>query len=263
MAKAKAEIRRILDNFKNSFIRLVAAQKIYKIAEKRKEVEGGDLKAAMLRQFADYLWEKHAAPKKNPRYGVFDERGRLDVSAIFLVKKQFKFNLSERDGDMGIAEHLKADLMDYAGLSDEKATALVQNELHVYESIPVLLDRLIYGSYSEGDWVESTDIEKAAGGKILDYILANNKKEFPTPLTDQEREAVRQFEKEAYRLQPGFFERLYTYCEDAEQVYKVLKIVDPTHYFAYGNLGESETPEGKVRRLKEEAAALMDASQLG
>lgn len=264
MAKAKQDVRIAPEDIRESFVKLIAADRIKNLAEKRKESEEGVVKPELLRMFAEHVWEKHAKPKHNPRYAVADERGRLDTSAIFQVQTRFSFQLSERENqdNLSIEFRLASDLVDYAGLSQEKATLFVENELHTYPGVPVNIHELIYGKYVEGEWEDANDIAKSAGQKLLGYIMAEAGEELPEPLTDGERDAVKEYEKEMYRLRPGLFERIHLYVDNAEQLYGVLKVLNPTHFCSHCKLGESDTPEDRVTRYADEAVKLVKTSRI-
>jgi len=255
MATKKQEIKKLPQRLEPFWRRLIPADRILHIAEERKKSEAGVVYDELLKEFADWLWQKHSKPKHNPRYGVYDDKGRLDQSAIFQVHTIFYTKLSETQEEMGLESHFLLELQE-AGLTEENARLFVKNEVHIYPRLPLTLDEFLFGRYEEGEFEESTDIQKSIGRKLQAFLVADEGEEVEY-LTAEEKQVVNDLETERFRIRPGIFERLHQYVDSPKMLFNLLKFLKPKNYISNAKYGESMTDVDRSVALGGEAAEMI------
>jgi len=238
-----------------AFVRLVNANAILEVAEARKEAEETIVKETMLEAFAASLFRNGTMPP-NPKLTA-DRNGKADMSGIFQVQQRYKINMPDDvDSNTDIPARLKFALV-AAGLDDESADNLITNEIDAEPLVTLRpFGELVNGHY-EGQgknrtFVEATEVEKAIGQKLLQYVSGIESE----PLTDEERALVVQVQ-ENVKVKEGFLARLKVYCKTQEQVVAVLKVITPVHFVSHMKYGASDTPEQRQERLKEIADDLI------
>jgi hypothetical protein len=240
----------------DAFERLVEANAVLEVAESRKEVEATVVNEIMLDAFAETVFRLGTTPA-NPKLEVKLGDGRPDLAGIFQVQGRFKINVPEtvNDDDNMEARFLYA--LREAGLTEEQARKLYENEIDANPIVSLRpFNELVNGHY-EGEgktrtFVEATEAEKAAGQKLLQFVLGQT----ADPLTDEEKDLVVR-QEESIKVKANFLQRLKLYCENATQVKGILKVIQPVHYVSHMKFGISDTPEDRQHRLVAAAANVL------
>jgi len=239
-----------------AFKRLVGANSVLDVCEARKEVEATYVNGIMLDAFSESVFKNGTQPA-NPRFEV-SVNGKPDMSGLFQVQTRFKINIEEGLDEVQNRLILALRL---AGLDEEHAKALVENEIDV-EPVTTLrpFDELVNGHYQgmgkNRTFVEATEKEKAVGTKLLSFVLGQPAE----PFTDDERE-VAVVSKENIKPKPGFMQRICNYASSVDEIKAIFMVISPTHFVSHMKFAISDTPEQRQTRLIEEAARILGSGE--
>lgn len=220
-----------------SFMRLVPAQQIAKIAEERVALENSMVSEEMLAVYAGILWDCGSRPT-NPRLKV-SQTGKPNMNGLYQVQERFK--LVYEKGEAPVRDRMVAALCK-AGFSVDSASKIVEGEIN-YQPMTVLrpLNELAVGSA----------VEKSAAEKIINLVFG----EAAEPLTDEER-AVSVQKIEVVSVKDGILERIKQYCNSVQQLVMLFKVIRPTNFVSHVKV-EGLTPEQEVDWLVESARELI------
>lgn len=257
-AKPKRDDRQTfsLDEYhQNVLARFAVAYYLEADASTVKENAKSELEEYMMDRLAEHIWE-HKDRFKNPKLEIRGENG-VDVNAIYVFQDKYKIAIPIEDGQD--SEETAVRIFTRIGLSRENAEALVENELDMTPITALRpFNELVEGHYGENrSWVDASDVEKEAGRKLLSFVMADEEDaEDLEPLTDEEREIVLT-KKNRIVVRSGFFSRVASYCEEKEDVLKILGVLKPVCYPKSPKFGVSDTPSRRLERLVEGAAEIL------
>ena len=215
---------------------------VEKIVTARKDALQEEFKTDAWEQFTE-SWYKAGGRPKNPSVNTKRHDGKPDCSGILQIKAQFKVNAPE-DGKA-------VDALIAVGFNKKLAEKIVEENVdEVVETGYRNFNDLVKGRYISGkggrQWVDSTDIEKSAGTKLMKFTMGQESE----ALTTEERQvALVQTTKTVVKA--GFMERAATYCEDVDELRALLTVIKPTTAMSHLKFAKSESEEGRTERLKE------------
>lgn len=228
-----------------SFVRLVPALRILKIAEARKGIEEGIISDEMMGVYADILWNQGTRPT-NPRLIVKLADGRPDMSGLFQVQEKWK--LEYEKGDAPASVRLAAALV-RAGFDQSTADKIVKSEINT-QPATVLRKAL-------NDLVTGTALEKSGALKII-RLCGGSASE---PLTPEEKAACL-MKIEVVEVKDGILQRVKSYCSGPAQLKALFKVIKPVHFVSHAKYGESDTEEQRTLRLAAEGQQLIMGTKI-
>jgi hypothetical protein len=214
-----------------------------------------------LEQYCDKLF-KHQSKITNPTVEIhkntegLSDPENLDFYAQFVVSDKYTFSIPspnfdscETDEDCRklMSDHAIKYLQDHDCGSKKDMTCLVLSEIEIVkrEFIRPVYELLV-GRQTDGNLVRSSEMEKRAGVKLIDFIQGRDSE----PLTDAERMAAVVTEYE-YQIKPGFVWRAYEYAKSGADIFYLFKHIKPTCYLAYQKFAANDNTITKNKRLKQ------------
>lgn len=150
-----------------------------------------------------------------------------------------------------VEEAIIGALQSVVGLSEPNAKKFVDAEVEVRDEVTLAmpLDKML-----EAD-PETTDgaIYSSIGNKLVDYMQARTRAQsgkVKLPVFTEAEEASALVTVQVTYLKEGLFERVFTYCENIEQLRKLLTYCSVTLQVADFDFGMSDEPAVKAQRLQ-------------
>ena len=213
-------------------LRWIGAKAVLDPVEKRLEQARADFGEYALREISNKLCANKNKPS-NPLVVIRKEDGKT-------IDHQFQFSLQDRFckfkdlPDDNLREHFVNALIG-VGLHPTDAAKLVDNELD-FSPIPEVKSpkELLEGTYGEKrEWIEATSAQKAAGAKLVAFLVWDGTGDVPEALTPEDQAIVIE-SRNSVTVRGGFHDRIAMYCQSGEQVYNVYQVIKPI--FAIGFL---------------------------
>lgn len=219
------------------------------IKERKKEVTVG-----LFDWWLNSMWTRKAVPD-NPRVLIKkrDARGKPtnmdDMSLLFQVKLNHDLSSLVKEDKLEKGVTYKKALLaklkgDKDSLSDDNAALILKKEIDIEEETSIA-DTLPKMLASEDNHL------KAAAQKLVLY-LNMGLEATPTPVelcTKDEISAILKKTKTA-TLKGGFFERIFTYCENAEQFKRLMILTKPTFVIGSIEFAIGDAKSNRVERLE-------------
>jgi hypothetical protein len=239
--------------------RWLEAKTLLEPTQQRVENSKEEVNAFCLREMAGLIFKNKSKPS-NPEIKVYKADGTVDSTAVFLMSDKFKYRFPDVPEGVETRDHF-VDLFKSLGLHPSDAERLVDEEL---DFSPIVgfktLTELLEGHYGEGrEWIESTEDEKAVGRKLAGFLRA-----MPGPdgnvqvpgLTPQEK-AIALERGKSIKVKQGFYNRVATYVQSADQLLAVFKVIVPIVYPAYPKYALHDSPTDQLDRKIKAAADIL------
>ena len=233
-----------------AFVKFSEANQVRAFVSEREDNLKNEVCEFALNEFSKTLFANKSRPG-NPQltHSKVDGRGVSvpDITAIFQVQDRFSVKLDESATPESAVEAFVA-----VGLPQGAAQDLVDNEIDfnpVTNTRP--LNELVSGHYGENrQWIDATETEKELGERLLNLILENF-----------QPDEINLIVKKQNSIKPkaGFLDRLAGYCESAEDVNNVFKVVKPINFISSVKFGINDDPQAKATRLIEATAEIVGA----
>ena len=238
-------------------IRWVNGKSVLEPVEKRVENAKNDFIDYALDFMANKLFETKSRPS-NPLVVLKKADGKtVDHQFQVQMTDRFKYRFPEVPEGTDPRDHF-IELFENIGLHSTEAEKLVDNELDFNPITGVRsLTELLEGRYGEGrEWIDSSDDEKAAGGKFAALLMWDGSGDAPDALAPEEKMLVIQ-RSPGMTVKAGFYDRVATYCQNKDQLLAIFKIVQPVIFPGYAKFAVSDTETDKTRRKIEAAADIL------
>ena len=237
-------------------LRWVGGKAVLEPVEKRVEQGRNEFGEYAIGVMAERLFANKSKPS-NPLVILKKEDGKT-------ADHQFQFSLQDRfkkfdlpTGDVDIRDHFVSALTG-VGLHPTDAEKLVDSELD-FSPTPEVKDPkyLLEGHFGEKrEWIESTAAEKAAGSKLVAFLVWDGTGDTPEPLTPDEQAIVIE-SRNGVTVKGGFYDRVATYCQNVQQLLGVFKVIKPIFAMGFLKFALSDTETDKTRRKIEAAAEIL------
>ncbi len=239
-----------LGDLMEAFHRYVTAKVVKDIVDERVRTSSAELERACL----DLWCESLLKTKPNNLTLTLAQQGHQDTQAFFQVEERFaksSIRLSQPAEGETLQQAAVRSLTE-SGLSKEKAETFVANEVDV---TPVKslrpFNELFFGHYEGAEYKEATLEEKAVGAKLMRFVNA---------LPPDERRLVLLTVAQV-RVKKGMIARVTDYAEGTDEIKAIFQVFSPISVVSREKLGISGTPEERLKRMKEAAVEIIDASQ--
>ena len=240
-------------------LRWVGGKAVLEPVEKRVEQGRNEFGEYAIRVLAERLFTNKSKPS-NPLVLIKKDDGKtVDHQFQFSLQDRFrKFDLPAPEVD--VRDHFISTLV-AVGLHPTDAEKLVDNELDFSPTPEIKSPKdLLEGHFGEKrEWIESTAIEKAAGNKLVAFLVWDGTGDAPEALTPDEQ-AIAIESRYGVTVRGGFYDRVATYCQNVDQLLGVFKVVKPIFSMGFLKFAVSDTSTDKTRRLIESAAEILGTS---
>jgi hypothetical protein len=239
-------------NLIEAFQRYVAAEVVKEIVDERAHISRAELQRACFDLWCEALW-KHKT-KLTSFILASTQHGQRDMEALFQVEEPAtKNNRHAPEPAEGKTLHRAAvRSLTESGLSKEKAETFVANEVDVTPLKSLRpFHELFFGHYEEMEYKEATPEEKAVGAKLMEFVNA---------LPPDERKLVLLTEPQV-RVKEDMIARVTDYAEGVGEIKAIFKVFPPLPIVSMVKLGVSDTPEERLKRVKEAAVKIIDSSR--
>jgi hypothetical protein len=212
----------------------------HNLLKERKDILGSELKSTVWEEFTNQ-WFIAGSKPSNPKIESKINR-KADCQAIYQCRTNFKVQYREGlSGRNAVIDPLKE-----VGISDEIANKIFDENLEiVVENSLRPFNELAQGSWVSGEFSPSTDVQKSAAKKLLNFVIGKESE----PLTSAER--VECLVKETrYEVKAGFLDRAAYYCNSANQLRALLTVIKPGEAISHVKFAQSDTEADKNGRLE-------------
>jgi len=208
----------------------------------------------------EYLWDIYTeamfankSQPQNPAIRANGENGRPDIEATYVVTARFKVQVPEGAEGEEPEDVMVVKLQEDAGLSEENATALVEDEMDFEPDSGINLTALLHGKKEGKTFRQSSDVQISAGEKLLDYLDGETDQ---LDLSDNEKDAVNNAREDKFTVgvNGGFLERACNYADTLEQLRDLFDFVKPVTQLRGVKVGVSDSEDVKNSRLVQVAA---------
>lgn len=220
--------------------RWVNAKTIHIPVSARLENAADEFKDYALRILATKLFAAKNKPS-NPLI-VLRKDGKEDCQFQHLMTD--KFTLPKIPEGVSAREHF-INMFTDVGLSEVNAEKLVDEESQFNPVVGTEdLNKLCNGHYTaHREWVDASEMEKAAGAKLAAMIRWNGDlNNAPEAFTPEERSLVVKRDIGVV-VRAGFYGRVATYVENVDQLVGLFTIVKPVHYPSHAKFGMNDTSQ--------------------
>ena len=215
------------------------------------------------------MWDTKSVPD-NPRIvlpkvengkdlALEDHRCMLQIKFRSAGLQKVLPDSEELDEDQTVSEVLVETLVGVAGVSEKKARAFVDNEV-------AITDRMAMRDIAEM-YYSSDDNEKSIATKILQFInqrsKAKNGKGSVELITDEEMDSLENglfVTQQTVTIKDGMFERAWNYCDNIDQLRKLLRFCNVTIQVSNFEYALADTAPNRVQRLTKAAESYLLAS---
>lgn len=245
-----------------------ATKEILDVVKERQERDATELREAVAEAWAEFFWTKQRKPK-TPKLEGKNEAGEVETTGQYIVQNYFTINMPDvQDGETALHAFVRV-LTDGANaLSLDNAEDLVQSELDFapkYQfnfnsaeeqggALQALAQKLFAAAYNCSP--DGTPLDFDADGDAALVVSA-----VECQMLKQELDSSASYKVEV-RDKESFMDRLCNYCDNKEQVLKVLKIIKPRQMLARFKSFTNDSLEDKNKRLVDAARTLV-AEELG
>lgn len=189
----------------------------------------------------------------NPNVFIKNDKGVVDHKFNLVMQDKFKLDvpkeIPEGENPTNFLRSYYIELLTSVGLSDEKATTLVDEELEIYPVTGVRsLTDLIDGHYGEKRiWIEATDEEREAGSRLAALLTWDGTGATPQPLTPEDKSLVVRRDN-SVTVRAGFYSRCCQYVKSAEQLRNVFTVIKPVLFPSYAKFAIEDSEKDRVMR---------------
>jgi len=204
---------------------------------------------AVMPIFAEKLYKDRQKPS-NPTIELIvgsDVKHRYQI----WMTNVFTTHFSKRTMDDHVTDGFVEELM-RSGLPLTQARDLVDNELRLIRVRGIRqLNELMSGSFGkQGDWLDSSEVEKRAAEKFEAWLRWDGSSLAPEPLTDVEKQAALIF-KNAVEVRPGFLDRIHKYVRSPQEILAIFNLITPSIFPTRLEFGLGEDENAKAMRKLE------------
>lgn len=217
---------------------------------------GSELKEGVFSLWKNQLWKNKSQPQ-NPKLTVDNENGKVDCEGMFIVMEKYQVTVPDVPDDKSVEEAFVDTLVEIAGDENWRAKAeqLVANEVSFLPQVTLPLTSLLAGRKVGKTFVEATEDQKTAVGKLLELLDGD---ENSLTFTDNEKAALAEGRDIKFQTQvkPGFLNRVHTYCGSAEHLNAALRMITPTLSLKGAKFAVNDSLDSQHNRLIEHAATV-------
>jgi hypothetical protein len=248
----KKDTRPTLSTEQEKMVEFASLSAISKIVEARKKVAGDELKEHLWQKITDKWFEAGSKPS-NPKVEI--KRGKsVDCSCIFQVRSNMKVICPQ---DHPSARGAVTEAMVKVGFKPEVAEKIYDENVEVEVKNSVRpFNELVFGTWITGkngkELKKATDVERSAATKLMAAIQNKPAEDFTG-----EEQSVLLTKETKYVVVGGFLDRAPTYCEDADQLRKLLTVLVPGMALSHVKFAQSDNEAVQVKRALKAFAALL------
>ncbi len=239
-----------LGDLTEAFQRDVAAKVVKDIVDERVRTSRAELERACF----DLWCESLLKTKPNNLTLTSAQHGQPDMQALVQVEQRFtksSIRLSAPVEGETVTQAAVRSLTE-SGLPKEKAETFVTNEVDVTPLKSLRpFHELFFGHYEETDYKQATPEAKAVGAKLMEFVNA---------LPPDERKLVLLTEPQV-RVNEDMIARVADYADGVEEIKAIFKVFPPLPIVSMVKLGISDTPEERLKRIKEAAVKIINSSR--
>lgn len=204
--------------------------------------------SAIMPIFAEKIYTTRQKPS-NPQVEL-TVSGNVKHRYQIWMTNVFTTHFSKRTMDDHVEDGFIEELI-AAGLPLGAAKNLVRQELKLICIRGIRqLNELSLGSFGkQGDWLDSSEVEKRAAQKFEAWLHWDGSGRPPEPLTDLEKQAALIF-KNSVEIRPGFLDRIHQYVRSPQEILAIFKLITPSVFPTRLEFGINEDDfEKAVRKL--------------
>lgn len=241
-----------------NFNRWIESKIIFDVVKTRMDNSKDELTEYCLGYIADQLFKNRSRPN-NPE--LKSKKGNhTDSTAIFQLQDRFKYRFPEVPEGVSVREHFITVFVNL-GLHRNDAERLVDNEIDFNPIVGLAnLSDLLQGTMGKNrEWVEATPEQKEAGRKLAAFLMGQPDKDGQVTveaLTPQELALIVK-RSPSIAVKAGFYDRVATYCQNADQLKAIFKVIVPIAFPSSPKFAINDTPEEQGRRKIKAAADIL------
>lgn len=185
--------------------------------------------------------------------------GKVDHQFQVTMTDKFKIRLPDVPEGVGAVQHY-VDVFTNLGLHPNDAKNLVEEELD-FNPITSLatLTSLLDGVYGEKrEFIESTDEQKSAGLKLVNFLKWDGNGPAPEPLTVGEKVLILE-RSNSVKVKAGFYNRICNYARTVDQILAVFKVIQPIIYPVYAKFAVNDNEVERHERKMKAFASIIGA----
>lgn len=176
----------------------------------------------------------------NPKLITKLPDGKIDVQASYIVKEVFNVQVPQLAKDETAKQAVMKILIE--DFEPEVAAKLI-NEIDFTPNVVIRpVKHLLYGHYKDKEWIDATETEKSAVGKLINWVQNS------PDLSAEEKAALIEVEQSA-TVRKGFLHRVTEYATTLPQVKAIWRLFKPQHQVSHAKYGMSSSETEKIDRL--------------
>lgn len=232
---------------------------VFKLVDEKKKQLSEEFKDSVWTQFTDTWFSASGGRPKNPTIQS-TKNGKPDCSAIFQLKAMFKVQVPQDGTPEDALKAVGFNAKTAKKIVDENVDTVVETGLRPF-------NELLNGKWVSGkggkQFIEATEVEKAAAKKLLAYATAQGEGTVEVaPLTTEER--AKAFQKNtSYVVKSGFLDRAVTYCKSADELRGLLTVITPQQAVSSVKFGKSDSADTHNGRMIDVFSELIAHSDNG